>query len=42
VAIDSEHNLPVSENVLNREFNPLKPNQIWGGENTNEFTSEGF
>jgi transposase InsO family protein len=26
---DSKHDLPVSENILNREFNPSMPNQSW-------------
>ena len=26
---DSRHNLPVFENVLNRNFNPNEPNQAW-------------
>ena len=27
---DSKHQLPVAENVLNRQFNPTGPNQVWG------------
>lgn len=42
VTTDSAHNLPVAENVLNREFNPLKPNQAWGVDITYVFTSEGW
>ena len=26
---DSRHNLPVFENSLNRNFNPILPNQAW-------------
>ena len=26
---DSKHELPVSPNVLNRQFNPTRPNQAW-------------
>ena len=26
---DSKHNLPVAENLLNRQFNPPRPNQAW-------------
>lgn len=42
VTTDSAHNLPVAENVLNREFNPVKPNQAWGVDITYVFTSEGW
>ena len=31
---DSRHNLPVFENVLNRNFNPKEPNQAWASDIT--------
>ena len=30
VTTDSQHKLPVAENVLDRQFNPIGPNQVWG------------
>ena len=30
VTTDSRHQLPVAENVLNRQFSPAAPNQAWG------------
>ena len=30
VTTDSKHQLPVAENVLNRQFSPQAPNQAWG------------
>ncbi|MFC1771768.1 IS3 family transposase [Pseudomonadota bacterium] len=30
VTTDSKHHLPVAENVLNRQFLPQGPNQVWG------------
>jgi transposase InsO family protein len=30
VTTDSKHQLPVAENVLNRQFLPAAPNQAWG------------
>ena len=30
VTTDSKHHLPVAENVLNRQFSPMAPNQAWG------------
>ena len=29
VTTDSKHQLPVAQNVLNREFAPQGPNQVW-------------
>jgi putative transposase len=29
VTTDSKHKLPVAPNLLNRQFNPSSPNQVW-------------
>lgn len=42
VTTESNHNLPVVDNVLNREFNPAKPNQAWGSDITYVWTAEGW
>lgn len=39
---DSKHNLPVAENILNREFNAEKPCQKWVSDITYIDTEEGF
>jgi len=39
---DSKHNLPVAENVLNRQFAPQGPNQVWGTDITYLWTQEGW
>ena len=39
---DSKHNLPVAENVLNRQFAPQEPNQAWGADITYLWTQEGW
>jgi transposase InsO family protein len=39
---DSKHNLPVAENILNREFNAEKPCQKWVSDITYVTTGEGF
>jgi HTH-like domain/Integrase core domain len=39
---DSKHNLPVAENVLNRQFGPQGPNQAWGTDITYLWTREGW
>ena len=39
---DSNHGLPVSENLLNRNFTPEQPNQIWTGDITYIYTSAGW
>jgi len=39
---DSKHNLPVAENVLNRQFTPQGPNQAWGTDITYLWTQEGW
>ena len=39
---DSNHTLPVADNVLNRAFNPEQPNQAWGADMTYIGTQEGW
>lgn len=39
---NSRHNLPVAENILNRDFNPEKPNQAWGSDITYVWTAAGW
>ena len=42
VTTDSKHQLPVAENVLNRQFSPQAPNQAWGTDITYLWTQQGF
>ena len=42
VTTNSKHQLPVAENVLNRAFSPLAPNQAWGTDITYLWTHEGW
>ena len=42
VTTDSNHNLPVAPNLLNRQFNVSKPNCSWVGDITYIWTSEGW
>ena len=39
---DSNHDLPVAENLLNRQFNPPKPNQAWTSDITYIHTRTGW
>jgi len=39
---DSKHDLPVAENILNRQFNPAKPNQAWTSDITYIRTRTGW
>jgi len=39
---NSKHNLPVADNLLNREFTASKPNQAWVGDVTYIPTEEGW
>jgi len=39
---DSKHALTISPNVLNRQFNPTRPNQAWVADNTNIRTLSGW
>jgi len=38
----SKHNHPVAENVLDRNFTVEKPNQVWVGDITYVWTTEGW
>ena len=40
VTTDSKHNLPIKPNLLDRNFNPVAPNQIWRSDITNLWTDE--
>ena len=42
VTTDSKHQLPVAENVLDRQFSPQGPNQAWGSDITYLWTQEGW
>ena len=42
VTTDSRHNFPVAANLLNREFTPEKPNQVWASDITYIWTAEGW
>ncbi len=42
VTTDSNHKLPVAENVLNRDFSPAAPNQAWGSDITYLWTQQGW
>jgi putative transposase len=42
VTTDSNHNRPVAENVLNRQFEPQAPNQAWTADITYVATGEGW
>lgn len=39
---DSEHKHPVAPNLLNRDFSPAGPNQVWAGDITYVRTGEGW
>jgi len=42
VTTDSKHQLPVAENVLNRQFSPQRPNEVWGADISYLWTQEGW
>ncbi|WP_286351995.1 IS3 family transposase [Geobacter sulfurreducens] len=42
VTTDSRHSQPVANNLLNREFNPARPNQVWASDITYIWTAEGW
>ena len=42
VTTDSNHKQPVAANILNREFNPARPNQAWVCDITYIWTTEGW
>lgn len=39
---DSKHDLPVADNILNRQFNPAEPNQAWTSDITYIRTRTGW
>lgn len=39
---NSKHKFPVAPNVLDRNFNPVKPNEAWAGDITFIWTREGW
>lgn len=42
VTTDSKHGLPVAENLLDRNFTPEAPNQVWTSDITYLWTDEGW
>lgn len=42
VTTDSRHNMPVAANLLNRNFMPDAPNQVWTSDITYLWTNEGW
>lgn len=42
VTTDSKHGLPVAENLLDRNFTPVAPNQAWTSDITYLWTDEGW
>jgi len=42
VTTDSKHNLPVADNLLDREFFSAGPNQVWASDITYIWTQEGW
>ncbi len=42
VTTDSDHDDPVAENLLNRQFSPEAPNRAWVGDITGIWTGEGW
>lgn len=42
VTTDSGHKLPVADNVLDRQFEPDAPNQVWAADITYIWTHEGW
>ena len=42
VTTDSKHGLPVADNLLDRNFTPSAPNQVWTSDITYLWTNEGW
>lgn len=42
VTTDSKHNLPIAPNLLERDFSPQAPNQVWTTDITYLWTDEGW
>lgn len=39
---NSKHHFPIAENILDRDFEPAEPNQVWAGDITYIHTREGW
>jgi putative transposase len=39
---DSKHNLPVADNLVQRNFAPEQPDRVWAGDITHVWTGEGW
>ena len=39
---DSNHNLPIAENLLNRQFESNRPNAVWCADTTYLWTLQGW
>jgi transposase InsO family protein len=42
VTTDSKHGLPVADNLLDRNFTPMAPNQVWTSDITYLWTDDGW
>lgn len=42
VTTDSKHNMPIAPNLLDRNFTPAAPNQVWTADITYLWTDEGW
>jgi putative transposase len=42
ITTDSKHGLPVADNLLDRNFTPTAPNQVWTSDITYLWTDEGW
>ncbi|MCS5584974.1 MAG: hypothetical protein NZ777_15880 [Pseudomonadales bacterium] len=42
VTTECKHHFPVAKNVLNRQFLPQAPNQVWSTQITSLWTQEGW
>jgi putative transposase len=42
VTTNSKHNLPVAENLLNRQFKVTQPDRVWGSDITYVWTRQGW
>ncbi len=42
VTTDSKHTMEVAPNILNRQFNPTAPNQVWATDISYVWTLKGW
>ena len=42
VTTDSNHDLPIAPNLLDRQFTVAEPDKVWAGDITNIATDEGW